>query len=159
MAWNADAGIKNPNSSRSVFLSAKRVIVPPACSNPVQNTITKSITMKIAITLAHSDWLIGVWDSGICKDASLWEFDFELSKFAINFDKNISNLTGPQIRPSKGAKVTALTLMFDHTKYSSADERVKKDTSSIAKLKEFYIYLFLYYYNGIQILWDAKWNF
>jgi len=51
------------------------------------------------------------------------------------FNKNISNLTSPQVNPSSGAKITSLTLMFDHTKQSSANE-----TNKAAKFKEFYIY-------------------
>ena len=60
IAWKYDAGISQPARWRSVCLSAKRFMVPPACSKPIQKRTTKKPMTRMAAMRCHSSRVIGV---------------------------------------------------------------------------------------------------
>lgn len=46
-AWKYDAGISTPKTVRFVCSLAKRLSVPPDCSNPIQKRIEKRLMIMI----------------------------------------------------------------------------------------------------------------
>ena len=60
-AWKIDAGTSYPKIVRFVFSSAKRLSVPPDCSNPIQNRIENRLIMMITAIRCQSSKVNGSW--------------------------------------------------------------------------------------------------
>ncbi len=68
--WYHEAGNGLPKTTRSVFWSAKRVNVPPACSKPIQKTIEKTATIRMTAIRCHSSRVKGALGSSFSRAGS-----------------------------------------------------------------------------------------
>ena len=73
--WNQEAGTSKPLTMRSVFLSANKAIVPPACSKPVQNAITNTITMMMLSTRPHSARFRGAVSASLASGLTIHQIE------------------------------------------------------------------------------------